>query len=100
MFFRALCVISLLIFFISARNPFSVKKQKIFTVCVLKGTIIGERSFAHFKNKEEDLLLGIGEEIGGFLIIEIDCESLLLKNNEGKTQRLKIDESMKIGEGT
>lgn len=94
-----LLVVFLGVFCISARNPFSVKRKKTFTVCTLKGTIIGDKPFAHIGYEGCDLILGIGEEVAGLVITEIDCDGLVLKNKNGATWRLEVDKFMKIGEG-
>lgn len=90
----------LFIFCSAARNPFSLKTKKTFKACMLQGTIIGEKSFAHFRLDDDDMILGIGEEILGCVVIEIDYEDLLLRDHQGNTYRLRINESMKIGEVT
>src|SRR3989339_1706988 len=89
-FFNIICV--------SARNPFSVKQKKVFKKCFLKGVIIGEKSFAYLKYDDADLTLGVGEEVAGLIITEIDCENVILKDHKGKTWKLEVDKFMKIGE--
>ena len=84
------------------RNPFFERKKenKPIKVCILKGTVIGEKAFGHLCYNDCDLILGVGEEVSDFIITEIDCDSLCLKSKNGEVVRLRLNESMKIGEGT
>ena len=83
-----------------ARNPFCMRHEKSCKICVLKGIIVGERSFGHMKYDNQDFILGVGEKFLDCIITEIDCDSLLLENGKGELQRLRVNDSMKIGEAT
>lgn len=88
-----------LILFISAeRDPFLFKKKPIMQTWTLNGTIVGDCSFAHIMRDNQDFMVGVGEPIGEWVVIEISSEAVILKNKVGKRQILKIYESMKMGE--
>jgi len=95
------CWLLLVIFFSNARNPFSFKHKK----CVakrygLKGTIIGEDcSFAHIVHDNTAFIVCVGDKLKDWLVVDIHFEDIVLKNKNGKSKTLKIDESMKIGDG-
>jgi len=86
-------------FFVGARDPFSFNKNRILKTCKLKGTVIGDYSFAHIGHDKNDLIVGVNDAIGDWIVVEIHFEKIILKNKNGKNKTLKIDESMKMGEG-
>ena len=88
-----------LILFISAeRDPFLFKKKPIVQTWTLKGTVVGDCSFAYILHDNEDFSVGVGEAIGEWVVIAISSEEAVLKNKAGKRQVLKIYEPMKMGE--
>jgi hypothetical protein len=88
--------------YLCGRNPFfeHKKEKKSVKICILKGTVIGDKAFGHLCYDDCDLILGVGEEVSDLVITQIDCDSLYLRNRNGDVIRLRLNESMRIGEGT